>query len=62
MFNYYVILNANWADMATVRLPSGSWELLVNKEMASSQAIDILSGNVNVPAKSGLLLRKLRHQ
>lgn len=62
MFNYYVILNANWVDQATVRLPSGSWELLVNKEMASSQAIDILSGTIEVPAKSGLLLRKLHHQ
>lgn len=60
MFDYYVILNANLSDSMKARLPSGSWELLVNKQIASSQAIDILSGIVDVPAKTGCLLRKLR--
>lgn len=60
MFDYYVILNANLSDSMSARLPSGSWELLVNKQIASSQAIDILSGIVDVPAKTGCLLRKLR--
>jgi len=60
LFDYYVILNANWASSDEVTLPPGAWELLVNKEMASSQAIDILSGTVEIPAKSGMLLRKLK--
>ncbi len=62
MFDYYIILNGNWSDPADVTLPPGSWELLANKQMASSQAIDILSGNLEVPAKGGMLFRKLRHQ
>jgi len=61
IYDYYVILNANWVDSATRHLPSGSWELLANKQIASTQAIDILSGNVEIPAKSGMLLRKFRH-
>lgn len=60
MYDYYIILNGNPADSSTVHLPEGSWELLVNKEIASSQAIDILGGNVEVPAKSGMLFRKIR--
>lgn len=61
LYDYYIILNANWTDSVSVQLPSGSWELIVNKQIASSQAIDILNGTVNTPAKSGMIFRKLRH-
>jgi pullulanase/glycogen debranching enzyme len=61
MYDYYVILNANWADTVKQNLPMGSWELIANKQIASSQAFNILSGQINVPAKSGVILRKFRH-
>lgn len=59
LYDYYVILNANWSDNASIKLPAGSWELLANKKIASAQAIDILSGTIEVPAKSGKILRKI---
>ncbi|MEX2456963.1 MAG: alpha-amylase family glycosyl hydrolase [Balneolaceae bacterium] len=61
MFDYYVVLNGNIDDSATVHLPSGSWELLVNNQIASSQSIDILSGDVKISPKSGSIFRKLRN-
>ena len=61
MYDYYIILNANWADAISQHIPQGSWELIANKQIASSQAFDILSGTVEVPAKSGVILRKFRH-
>jgi len=61
IFDYYVALNANWSGTVSVDLPSGSWELLVNRHMATSQAIDIVRDTLKVPAKSGMILRKLRH-
>lgn len=61
VYDYYVILNANWSDTISHHLPQGSWELIVNKQIASSQAIDILSNKIKVPAKSGVMLRKIRH-
>jgi len=61
MYDYYVILNANLSDSSNIRLPGGAWELLVNNKIASSIAIDILSGTVEVPAKSGMIMRKFHH-
>jgi pullulanase/glycogen debranching enzyme len=61
MYDYYIILNANWADAISQHIPQGSWELIANKQIASSQAFDILSGTIEVPAKSGVILRKFRH-
>jgi len=61
LYDYYVILNANWSDTISQHLPQGSWELIANKQIASSQAFDILSGIIDVPAKSGAILRKFRH-
>lgn len=61
LFDYYVALNANWSGTVSVGLPSGSWELLVNRHIATSQAIDVVRDTIEVPAKSGMILRKLRH-
>jgi hypothetical protein len=61
LYDYYIILNANWSDTISQHLPHGSWELIANKQIASSQAFDILSGVIEVPAKSGVILRKFRH-
>lgn len=60
-FNYYVILNANAYHISHQRLPSGSWEVLANDTIASLQSITTISGELDVPPRSGLLLRKLRH-
>ena len=60
-YNYYVILNGSPTKHEGCRLPKGTWELLANKELASNQTIDILSGSVTIDAKTGMLLRRLRH-
>ncbi|MEX0647873.1 MAG: alpha-amylase family glycosyl hydrolase [Balneolaceae bacterium] len=61
LYDYYVILNGNADDPAEISLPGGLWELLADKNIASSQTIDILSGRIQIDAQCGILLRKLRH-
>lgn len=61
MYDYYVILNGNRSEECTVSLPGGQWEVLADGKIASSQAIDILSGDLSVPDSTGFLLRKFRH-
>jgi pullulanase/glycogen debranching enzyme len=61
MYDYYIILNGNAYQQNEQALPRSTWELLVNHEIATTQTINIESGTVNVPAQSGILLRKLRH-
>jgi pullulanase/glycogen debranching enzyme len=61
IFDYYVILNATSTDTADTPLPKGTWEVLANGTLASPQMIDIASGTVKTPPRSGMLLRKLRH-
>lgn len=61
LYDYYIILNGNSGIDNEIKLPAGTWELLADKNIASSQPIDILSGNIIVPAQTGMLLRKLRH-
>ncbi|MGF1670414.1 MAG: alpha-amylase family glycosyl hydrolase [Balneolaceae bacterium] len=61
IYDYYVILNANAYEDIEIILPKGSWEQLVNKNIASANAFDILSGKIKVDPRSGLLFRKLRH-
>jgi pullulanase/glycogen debranching enzyme len=60
-YNYYIIINSNAYHSYRQNLPSGLWEVLANESIASLQSINTVSGEVNVPARSGLLLRKLRH-
>jgi len=60
-FNYYIILNANAYHSYRQKLPAGSWEVLADDTIASLQSLTAISGEVNVPPRSGLLLRKLRH-
>lgn len=61
VYDYFVILNGCASNNFDCQLPGGTWELLANNNIASSQTIDILSGKVNISAKSGMLLRRLRH-
>lgn len=61
MYDYYVILNGNSHTYENHKLPSGAWEVIADHEITSSHVIDILNKSVNIPAQSGILLRKLRH-
>ncbi|TVQ66757.1 MAG: pullulanase [Balneolaceae bacterium] len=61
LYDYYIILNGNFNSAADLTLPSGSWEVIANGEMASLQIIDLISGNIRINPTCGFLLRKLRH-
>jgi len=61
VYDYYVILNGSASNNFSCKLPPGTWELLADKQIASNQSVDILSGTVSVDARSGMLLRRLRH-
>ncbi|WP_158278644.1 alpha-amylase family glycosyl hydrolase [Rhodohalobacter mucosus] len=61
LYDYYVILNGTKSETAHVHLPAGTWEVLVNNELASTQMVDLVSGQAESKPQSGLVLRKLRH-
>ncbi len=61
LYNYYYTINATQHHPLEVTLPSGVWELLVNNRFASVKPIEFISGTVQLPPMSVLLLRKLRH-
>ena len=61
MYNYFVILNGNAFQHNEQKLPPGTWEVIANHQIASTQTIEFVSGNLNIPSQSGILLRKLRH-
>lgn len=61
LYDYYTAINGNAFDEAEISLPRGTWELIADKSIASSQTIDILSGTITIGPQSGILLRKLRH-
>jgi len=61
IYDYYVVINANAYEDSVIHLPRGYWELIVNKNIASTTALDFLSGEIKVDSRCGLLLRKLRH-
>ena len=61
IYNYYVVLNGNSYPFENLDLPDGTWELLANHDIASEQSFGVMSDQVDIPAHSGILLRKLRH-
>jgi len=61
IFDYYVVLNGNAFQHNEQQLPNGTWEVLADHNIASTQAINFVTGSVNLPSQSGMLLRKLRH-
>lgn len=61
LYDYYVALNGNSYEIKHHELPAGTWEILADHEIASSHVLNLASGNVKIPAQSGILLRKLRH-
>lgn len=61
MYDYYIILNGNAYQYNEQHLPRGTWEVLADHNIATMQSINFISGKADLPAQSGLLLRKLRH-
>lgn len=61
MYDYYIVLNGNSYPYENHELPPGAWEVIADHEIASSHVINIINRSVNIPAQSGILLRKLRH-
>ncbi|MCF7807984.1 MAG: pullulanase [Candidatus Marinimicrobia bacterium] len=53
-----VLLNGDKVDAVKYDLPSGTWEVLANADQAGLNVIDHLSGQISVPAQSGLILVK----
>jgi pullulanase/glycogen debranching enzyme len=58
-YTYFVSMNANSEHMQTVKLPVGSWELMVSETVASDEPISVINGIVKIPPFSGIVLRKL---
>jgi pullulanase/glycogen debranching enzyme len=61
IYDYYVVLNGNAFQHNEQKLPNGTWEVLADHELASPLTSNFVSGSVNLPSQSGMLLRKLRH-
>ncbi|WP_069131847.1 alpha-amylase family glycosyl hydrolase [Rhodohalobacter halophilus] len=59
--DYYVLLNGMADETAHCKLPSGTWEVIADENIASAQSFDIVQHSVNIAPCCGMLLRKLRH-
>ncbi len=55
---FVVLMNANQNLSETFKLPDGDWDILVNANKAGINIIDTVSGDIEIPAISGLVLRK----
>ncbi len=55
---FIVLMNADQNNADTFTLPEGSWNILVNGNKAGIEEISTVSGSVNIPAVSGLVLLK----
>ncbi|MDR9419672.1 pullulanase [Gracilimonas sp.] len=60
MYDYFVSLNANSDEEHEIVLPKGYWELVVSKDQSGFRTIRSVKDSLNVPASSGVVLRKLR--
>ena len=60
MYDYFVSLNANSRETHEIILPDGYWELVVDAHKAGNETIKSVQQKLNVPASSGVILRKLR--
>lgn len=60
MYDYFVSLNANPGKAHEIILPDGYWEMVANANKAGNKTIKSVHKKFNVPASSGVILRKLR--
>lgn len=61
MYDYIVALNGHSTHDMRIHLPPGVWEAVAKDGIASSSALEFLTAEATVAARSGLLLRRLRH-
>ncbi len=59
-YDYFISLNANINSDHEIDLPKGSWEVVANEKECDSNGIIQIQEVYNVPASSGVVLRKLR--
>lgn len=59
-YEYLISLNGNHTCNAMITLPDGDWDLMVSQTVASDTPISVIKGDVQVPAISGLVARRLR--
>lgn len=55
---FIVLLNADQNTTDRFKLPEGDWEVLVNNKDAGTDVLSIVSGDVEIPAVSGFVLRR----
>jgi pullulanase/glycogen debranching enzyme len=60
MYDYFVSLNAHKDHAHEIILPDGYWEVIVNPEKAGLKTLRSVEKSMQVPASSGIVLRKLR--
>lgn len=60
MYDYFVSLNSNSRATHEIDLPEGYWELVVDAHKTGNKTIKSVQQRLNVPARSGVILRKLR--
>ena len=56
--HFVVLFNADPLKEVLCDLPKGKWEILVNDEKAGIKTLGTVSGTVNIPVSSGLVLKK----
>lgn len=55
---FIVLMNADQNSSELFSLPNGDWDILVNADKAGVDVIQSISGNVEIPPISGIVLRK----
>jgi len=55
---FIVLMNADQNILDSFTLPKGLWRVLVNGDKAGIEELSTISGNVDIPAVSGMVLRK----
>ncbi|WP_103663815.1 alpha-amylase family glycosyl hydrolase [Gracilimonas amylolytica] len=60
MYNYFVSLNASLEQDYEIILPEGYWEIVADDQHSGIKTLKSVKTKYNVPASSGIILRKLR--
>lgn len=55
---FLVFMNADQNQSESFKLPEGEWEVLANKDLAGPEELYSVSGNIEIPAISGMVLKK----
>ncbi len=55
---FIVLMNADQKLVDTFKLPEGEWEVIVDSQIAGTETIQTISGNIDIPEVSGLVLKR----